>query len=74
MISKEFEQLKIGFGAMTVKSHEFWALLYSSHDNMNIQEHLSYFLISYHISLISACTCRAILVCYNYSLFSDYIK
>ena len=39
LISKEFKQLKIGFGALTVKSHKFWALLYSSHDEMNIEEH-----------------------------------
>ena len=31
-------QLKIGFGALAVKSHKFGALLYSSHDEMNIKE------------------------------------
>ena len=49
LISKEFKQMKIGFGALTVKSHKFWALLYSSHDEMNTKEHYSYFLISYHV-------------------------
>ena len=39
LISKEFKQLKIGVGALTVKSYKFWALLYSSHDEMNITEH-----------------------------------
>ena len=35
LISMKFKQLKIGFGALTVKS---WALLYSSHDEINIKE------------------------------------
>ena len=35
LIRKELKQLKIGVGALTVKSHQFWALLYSSHDEMN---------------------------------------
>ena len=39
VISKEYKQLKIRFGALTVKSHKFGALLYSSHDKMNIKEH-----------------------------------
>ena len=39
LISKEFKKLKIGFGALTVKSHEFWALPYSGHDEMNTKEH-----------------------------------
>ena len=38
LISKKFKQLKIGFGALTVKSHKLLALLYSSHDIMNIKE------------------------------------
>ena len=66
LVSKEFKQLKIGFGARTAKSHKFWALLYSSHNEMNIQEHLSYFLASYHIYFISVCNCKVILVCYHY--------
>ena len=49
LISKEFKQLKIGFGALTVESHKFCALLYSSDDEIIIKEHLCYFLISYHI-------------------------
>ena len=39
LISKEFKQLKIGVGVLTVKSHKFWALLYSSHGEINIKEH-----------------------------------
>ena len=38
-VNREFKQLKIGFGALTVKSHIFWALLYSSHNDMDIEEH-----------------------------------
>ena len=38
LISKKFKQLKIGFGALTVTSHKLWALLYSSHDEMNIKQ------------------------------------
>ena len=39
LISKEFKQLKIGVGALTVKSHKFKALLYSSYDEIIIKEH-----------------------------------
>ena len=39
LVSKEFKQLEIGVGALTVKSHKFWALLYSSHVEMDIKEH-----------------------------------
>ena len=46
LVSKEFKQLEIGVkqleigvGALTVKSHKFWALLCSSHDEMDIKEH-----------------------------------
>ena len=38
LISKEFKQLKIGVGALVVKSHKYLALLYSSHDEMTIKE------------------------------------
>ena len=38
LVSKKFKQLEIGFGASTVKSHKFWALLYSGHGEMNIKE------------------------------------
>ena len=44
LISKEFKRLKIGFGAMTVKSHKFWALLYSSHGEMKYRLGTVYFL------------------------------
>ena len=38
LVSKKFKQLKIRFGALTGKSHKFWALLYSSPDEMNIKD------------------------------------
>ena len=37
LISKKSKQLKIGFGALTVESHKFRALLYSSQDELNIK-------------------------------------
>ena len=46
LVSKEFKRLDIGVGALTVKSHKFWAPLYSSHDEMNTKEHEYYFLVS----------------------------
>ena len=39
LISKKFRQLKIWVMALTVNSYKFWALLFSSHDEMNIKEH-----------------------------------
>ena len=38
LASKKFKPLKIWFGASTVKSHKFWAVLYSGHGEMNIKE------------------------------------
>ena len=48
LISKKFKQLKIGFGALTVKSLKFWALLYSSDDEIYIKEINHIF--KYHIT------------------------
>ena len=39
LVSKELKQLEIGVGALKMKSHKFWALLYSSPDEMDIKEH-----------------------------------
>ena len=39
LVSKEFKQLEIGVGALTVKSHKFKALLYSIHDEIIIKDH-----------------------------------
>ena len=41
--------MKIGFGALAVKSHKFCALLYSSHDEMNIKKNKSNILVSYYM-------------------------
>ena len=49
LISKKFMQLETGFGAFMVQFHKFWALLYSSHEEMNIEEHISSFLVTYYM-------------------------
>ena len=43
LVKKMFKQLKTWFGALTVKSHKFWAVLYSSHGEMNIEERVILF-------------------------------
>ena len=42
-------ELKNGFRTFMVTSHKLWALLYSSHDEMNSKENKSYFLVSYYM-------------------------
>ena len=38
LVTRIFEQLKIGVGALTVKSHKFCALQYSGHGDKIIKE------------------------------------
>ena len=44
----EIKQLKTGYGTLTVKSHKFWVLLYSSHRELNIEEKWSYIWLACH--------------------------
>ena len=50
LVSKQCKQLKIGSRVLTVKSYKFWALLYSSHGEMNIL----FLSIILHISAVFA--------------------
>ena len=73
LVTTIFKQLKIGFAALTVKFHKFWAVLHSNPGEMNIEKELSYFLLWYYISIISVCSCIVKLDYHHYFPCSNYI-